>query len=192
MEKSSKKIVGGLAAVMLIATIGVVFASAQNYEINRDIALQENFWGRRQMCGPRPFDSNSTGPFPSKLIRIGPFFSELTEEQQEQLTEIITNLRDQGANSSEIRAAIQEKLDEFGVFDQRLDNEINQTQQRLEVLNREKELRGQGYSWDEIRTIIQDEFGLNYPMYDGHGMMNRHGFGRGLHRDFRDFDSNKD
>jgi len=181
MEKTSKKIVGGLVVVILVAAIGVVFASAQTDGTNRDSTTQKDFLGRREMCG----SSNSTKPFPSNLTRFEPFCYDLTEEQQAELNETIANLRDQGANSSEIRAAIQEKLDEFGVFDQRLNNEINQTQQRLEVLNREKELRDQGYSWDEIRTMIQDEFGLQYPVDDGHGMPSGHqGFGRGPHRGF--------
>ena len=72
----------------------------------------------------------------------------------------MTTLREQNATRNEIQTAIQEKLDEFGVLDTQLDNEIEQTQQRLTILNRQKELRDEGYSWDEINTIIQEEFDL--------------------------------
>jgi Spy/CpxP family protein refolding chaperone len=172
MKKSTKKIALGLAVVALIASIGAVFASAQTDGTSEDIAPECKFWYGPRMNGHGPFNSNST--------ENGFFFYDLTEEQQAQLDELITSLKDQGANSSEIQATIQEKLDEYGVFDQRLENEINQTEQRLQMLNREKDLREQGYSWDEIRTIIQDEFGLEYPIAgDDHGMIGRRGFGRG-------------
>ena len=172
MKTTSKKIFGGLIAGIIITAIGVVFASAQNDGTTEDFNPQENFWDRCHINEPGFFNKN--------LTKNGLFFYDLTEEQQTELDELITALKDQGANNSEIKAAIQEKLDEFGVLDQRLDNEINQTEQRLQILNRQKELRDQGYSWDEIRTIIQDEFGIDYNVpYGDHGMKGPHGFGRG-------------
>ena len=60
----------------------------------------------------------------------------------------------------EINEAITEKLDEWGILDNRLDDAIEQTEMRLEILNRQKELREQGYSWDEINDLIQEEYGL--------------------------------
>ena len=173
MKIKSKKIVGGLLAGIMIAAVGVVFATAQDDGTSDDIIPQENFWNIHHMKEHRLFNNNST--------EHGFFFYDLTEEQQTEIDELITSLRDQGATPSEIQTAIQEKLDEFGVLDQRLENEINQTEYQLQILNREKELREQGYSWDEIKTIIQDEFGIDTPLpFDGHGMItDRHDFARG-------------
>lgn len=173
MKKTSKKFVGGLLIVLVIATIGVVFATAQDDGTTEEFTPQENFCGRRHMDGPRSFNNNST--------EHGLFFYDLTEDQQAEVDELRTSLQDQGANYSEIQEAINAKLDEFGVFDQRLENEIEQTEQRLQILNREKELRENGYSWDEIRTSIQDEFGIEYLIQgDNHNMMGQRGFGREL------------
>ena len=102
---------------------------------------------------------------------IGPYASELTDEQQTELEELMTSLREQNASLDEIRTAIQEKLDEFGVLDTQLDNEIAQTEQRLTILNRQKELRNEGYSWDEINNIIEDEFDLENTTGIGWDMM---------------------
>ena len=43
------------------------------------------------------------------------FTSNLTEEQLTELKELMQSLKESGANSSEIRKAIQDKLDEYGV-----------------------------------------------------------------------------
>ena len=174
MKTTSKKFVGGLAVVMIIATIGVIIASAQTDDISNDDVYKKPFEGRRQMCGPGSYLSNET--------RIEPFFYNLTEEQKTELNELMQGLRDSGANSSEIKDAIQQKLDEYGVLDEQLDNAIEETQQRLEILNREKELKEQGYSWSEINQIIQDEFGLEAPIGECYDMMPRPGgrdFGAG-------------
>ncbi len=178
MKKLNKKIVLGTATIILVATIGVVFAGAQYDETTQEDFPEIDFSDRPQMKEHRLLDSNIT--------EHGFFFYDLTEEQQTEIDELRTSLQNQGANFSEIQDAINEKLDEFGVFDQRLDNEINQTEQRLQILNREKELREQGYSWDEIRTIIQDEFGQEFFVIgDDHAMMDPHGSGKrpcgGLH-----------
>ena len=166
MKTISKKFVGGLVVVMIIATIGVIITSAQTDDTSNDDANQKPFEGRRQMHGFKPFQSNET--------RIEPFFYNLTEEQRTELDEIIQSLRDSGANFSEIREAIQQKLDEYGVLDAQLDNAIEETQKRLEILNREKELRDQGYNWSEINQIIQDEFGLEATIEKDQGMIFRH------------------
>lgn len=92
----------------------------------------------------------------------------------------MTTFRDQNATPEEIQTAIQEKLDEYGVLDTQLDNEIAQTEQRLIILNRQKELRNEGYNWDEINTIIQDEFDLENMTYMSYDMTYGQGFGRGL------------
>jgi DNA-binding transcriptional MerR regulator len=175
MNKTSKKLVGGFMVVILVATIGVIIVSAQNDETSGKAAENTTFWGRRQMCGPEPFASNIT--------KINCFFYNLTEEQQTELNELVQSLKEQGANFSEIRKAIQEKLDEWGILDKQLDNEIAQTEQRLSILNREKELRDQGYNWEEINQIIQDEFGLKAPVGESQGMMFRHGDDHGFRGD---------
>ena len=171
MKTINKKIIGGILVAITLATVGAVFATAQNDGTNDEFTPQDDFWCRPHMDRHDLFKENIT--------ENGFFYFDLTEEQQAEINQLRTNLQDQGANYTEIRKAINEKLDEFGVFDQRLENEINQTEQRLQILNREKELREQGYSWDEINTIIQDEFGIDYPfqIYTP-DMMGQHGFGK--------------
>jgi Spy/CpxP family protein refolding chaperone len=146
MKTTHKKLVGGLLVGLLIATIGTVLATGQTDDktddATNDTPPQMPFGDRHGMMG------------------LGLFGSELTDEQQTELDDLMTNLRDQNATPDEVRTAIQEKLDEFGVFDSRLDNEIVQTEQRLTILNRQKELRNEGLNWDEISGIIEDEFGL--------------------------------
>jgi len=174
MKTTNKKFVGGLMVVMIITTIGVIIVNAQTNETSSDNIYPKLLDDRRQICIPEPFLSNET--------RIGPLSYNLTDEQQTELNELIQSLKDSGANFSEIRKAIQEKLDEYGVFDNQLINAIQETEKKLEILNREKELRDQGYSWDEINQKILDEFGLNAPIGEDHGMMFRHGghgFGEG-------------
>jgi DNA-binding transcriptional MerR regulator len=167
MDKISKFFVAGLIVILLVATFGIVFATGQ---INENFNQKENFLDRNQMCRPEPFRGNES--------RMIPFFYNLTEEQQTELNELINNLKNQGVNNSDIRKAIQEKLDEWGILDKQLDDEIAQTQKRLEILNREKELREQGYSWEEINQIIQDEYNLENPIFHNPDMMLEHGINR--------------
>jgi hypothetical protein len=187
MEKTNKKFIGGLIVVMLIATSGAVFVIAQTNVTSGDTLQQKTSW-ERHMNGPAPFCFNNTmnvtmrqRPFWGRQQMNGsmPSCFNLTEEQQTELNELISSLKDQVANSSVIQTAIRGKLDEFGVFDTQLDNEINQTERQLQILNREKELRNEGKSWDEIRSILQNEFDLQVPADGGQGMMFGHGFGRG-------------
>jgi hypothetical protein len=179
MKTTHKKLVGGLLIGLLITSIGAVFATAQTDdttdETTDETTPQFPFGGRHGMG------------------ELGPFAFNLTDEQQTELQDIITAMTDENATFEEIQAAIQEKLDEYGVLDTRLDNEIAQTEQRLTILNREKELRSEGYSWSEINTIIQDEFDLENSTGRGPGMMNDYGFGhghgRGPHGGPQDFTS---
>jgi hypothetical protein len=166
MKKVSKKIVGGLMISVLVASI-VVVANAQSDDTDAKDITRLNFFGKRHMN------------------QIGPFVCNLTDEQQAELNELITSLRNENATFEEIHAVIKEKLDEYGVLDERLDNKIAQTELQLSILNREKELRDQGYSWEEIRNIIQEEFNLELPADSAQGNMYRHDFGhescRGAH-----------
>jgi len=160
MKKTNKQLVGGLMVVMLIATIGAVFASAQtNGTSENKIMQQMNFRDKPQMNRSEPFGYN------------------LTTEQQTELKTLMETLRNQNATPQEVRAAIQQKLDEFGVLDKRLDNEITNTEQRLTILQREKELRIQAYNWTAISTIIQSEFNLQN-MTGGQNIIFGQGFGR--------------
>jgi len=161
MKTTNKKLVGGLLIGLLFSTIGAVLVTAQTDATTDETTQPIVFGGRHGMHG------------------FGPLSTYLTDEQQEEINETITSLRDQNATHEEIQAAIQEKLDEFGVLDIQLENEIEQTQQRLTILNREKELRDQGYSWDEINTIIQEEFDLENTTGIGFCMAFDQGFGPG-------------
>lgn len=170
MKTTHKKLVGGLVVGLLIATIGAALATGQTddttddttNDTTSDAPTQLSYKGQQGTC------------------RIGSFGYNLTEEQQTELEDLMTSLKDQNATSNETRTAIQEKLDEFGVIDTQLDNDIAQTEQRLTILNRQKELRNEGYSWDEISGIIEDEFGLENVTGIGWNIMGGHnGFGHG-------------
>ena len=160
MEKTSKKLIGGLVVVMLIATIGAVLASGQTDGTSNESNPQKTF-----RYGPQ-------------MNRLGPFTYNLTEEQRTELQTLMETLRNQNATPQEIRASIQQKLDEYGVLDKTLDNEITTTEQRLTILQREKELRNQGYNWTAIGTMIQREFDLQN-MTGGQNTIFGQGFGRG-------------
>ncbi len=151
MKKQGTRIVGGLMVAILIATIGAVLVSAET-----ENAGETEDWHL-------PLHSRGS------MFRNQTFDNELTDEQQAEIDALITNLNEQGASSEEIREAVFAKLSEMGILDERLDNAIEQTEQRLEILNREQELRDQGYSWEEINEIIQEEYVLEHPsgIYNG-------------------------
>jgi hypothetical protein len=113
------------------------------------------------------------------MYGIGPFASNLTDGQQTEIWTIISDLRNKNATLDEIRTAIQEKLDEFGVLDTWLTYEIAHTEDQLTILNRQKELRDEGYSCEEIRNITQDEFDLENITGPGQGLISDIGFGHG-------------
>jgi hypothetical protein len=158
-----KKIIGGIAIVMMVATIGAVFATAQTNGANQSGTAQHTFRDRVPMNGLRPCGYN------------------LTADQQAELEALMTTLQNENATPQQIRQAIQTKLEEYGVYDIQLNNDITQTEQRLTILNREKELRTQGYNWTEIHTMIQQEFNLTNPTGYDQGMMVGHRFGRMPH-----------
>ncbi len=162
MKKPVTKIVGVLMVAMVLATIGAVLVGAETDDESETEDWHMPFFSRENMFGHRG-------------IR-----TELSDDQQSEIDALITSLTEEGASCEEIREAISDKLDEMGIFDEQLDNAIEQTEQRLEILNRENELRDQGYSWEEINEIIQDEFDLEYPA----GIC--HDFGRGPHWTFNE------
>ncbi len=147
---------------IIIVTIGAVLVSADTDETDEE-KTQRNPWGiwsRRSMC-----------------FNPGLLFYELTDQQEEEIMQMKETMIDEGATCEEVREAIMEKLDEWGILDKRLDNAIEQTELRLNMLNRQKELREQGYSWEEIQQIIQDEFEIEEPF--GFDMIDSRGFHRG-------------
>jgi len=158
MRSINKKLVGGLLIDLIITAIGAVLATAETDDTTDETTI------------PIP---------PEGKHRFGSFAYNLTEEQQAGLEDLMVILRVQNATRDEIQAAIQEELDEYGVLDTQLDNEITQTEQQLTILNRQKELRDQGYSWDEINTIIQEEFNPENMANMINGMMQSPVFGQG-------------
>jgi DNA-binding transcriptional MerR regulator len=167
-KTTSKKFVGGLLVAIIMAAIGAVIAIAETGETNENGIQQASFFGRRPiMCGEPPF------------------MSQLTVEQRQELEDIITSMKEDGATRLEIRDTIVSKLEEYGVeiqkpelteeeLDERLEEKIEHTEQRLEILNRVKELRDQGYSYEEIREMIQEEFDLEDSKGDFQGKKFRH------------------
>ena len=89
------------------------------------------------------------------------FFSEITEEQKADLKETRETLIEEGTTSEEIREAMREQLESYGIElptrEEMLDKQIERTEQRLEILNRIKELVNENpdITRDEIREIIQ-------------------------------------
>ncbi|MFX1297446.1 MAG: hypothetical protein ACFFD2_21665 [Promethearchaeota archaeon] len=163
MKNTSKKLVGGFMVALLIATIGAVIVSAEIEDTTEDESSNNFFWG---FGGRGHMD-----------ISKGNLFYELTDEQEEELLQLKQTMIDEGATCKEINEAVLDKLDEWGILDKRLDEAIEQTELRLEILNRQKELREQGYSWEEISSKIQEEYDLEETFREG--KMFVHGFGRG-------------
>jgi DNA-binding transcriptional MerR regulator len=158
MKTTNKKLVGGLLIGLIISAIGAVLATAETEDTTEEINPPMPFEGRHGM--------NSFGPFAYNL----------TDEQQAELEELIEALRQENATREKIQEAVHEKLDEYGVLDAQLDSEIEQTQQKLEILNRQKELRNEGYNWDEINTIIQEEFDIENTIDMDFGITCHQGF----------------
>ncbi|HVQ01268.1 MAG TPA: hypothetical protein VMT57_07120 [Candidatus Thermoplasmatota archaeon] len=183
MKNTHKKLVGGLLICVLLTSIAAAFATAQNDTTTTTTDSQPPqlpFGGRPVGNATGNMTTGACPPMPMGFM-IGPYSSLLTDEQRIELEDLMTSLREQNATPDEMRTAIQEKLDEFGVLDTQLDNEINQTEQRVTILTREKELRDEGYSWDEITKTIADEFGSENATGIGWDMMCGHEFGQGSH-----------
>ena len=161
-KTTTKKLASGLIVALILATIGAVLVTADTGDDAEDIEE----WHM-------PFKGR--GIFGIKELR-----SDLTDEQQIEIDELITSLDEEGATSEEIREAVNQLFDEWGILDERLDSVIEYTEEKLAILERTNELRDQGYSWDEINDIIQEEFDLEYPTGIGQGMMFGRGFGRGF------------
>ena len=170
MKKASKKLIGGFIVVILIATLGAIFASAQSDEEENN--SNQKFYHGFQNIGPMHISSKN-------------LFYELTDEQEDEIIELKETMIADGATCAEIREAIMQKLDEWGILDDRLDNAIVQAEKRLEILNRQKELREQGYSWEKINEIIKEEYDLESFTDSCPGTDFESGFHKGRCRGFR-------
>jgi Spy/CpxP family protein refolding chaperone len=169
MKNTHKKLIGGLLAICLIATFSAALATGQTDDTTTDTTQDTS----------TDTPPSQPGGDHHRMKGFGMLQYNLTDEQQIELKDLMTSLRDQNATPDEIRTAILEKLDEFGVLDTQLENEIAQTEQRLTILNREQELRNEGYSWTEITSMIQDEFDLGNTTGLGMGIIG--GFGEFRH-----------
>jgi hypothetical protein len=180
----NKKLIGGLTVVALVAAVGVVFASAQTDGSMKNSILSMNFWQRQSTNETQKHNATARNFCGRQVLPgYGPFFVNLTEAQQTELQDLITTMRNQNATPKEIHAAVQQKLDEFGVFDRQLSDDINRTELRLQILNREKELRAQGYSWGNTTSIIQKEFNVSINGCFGYDMGSFRDHARGPPRD---------
>jgi hypothetical protein len=173
-------IAGGLLAILLIGSLGVVYTTAQTTTTNQTTDSSQP--AHHNTTKPM-HDNNSTMP-PHGHGRDGlrgciPPGINLTTEQRQELNETIASLSQENATAQEIQAAIRIKLDEFGVFDAQLNASINQTELRLKILKREQALRDQGYNWTQIESMIASEFGTNTTGPMDHNNMMDQGFGCG-------------
>jgi hypothetical protein len=78
-----------------------------------------------------------------------------------------------------MRTAIGEKLAEFGVElpdrDKMLDEQIQHATQHIEILDLKKQLREEGYSWEEIQDVISEECDLDSFINHPDGMRGMNG-----------------
>ena len=163
MKKTTKKLLGGVAIVLLLATIGTAFVTAETSDSSEDKKMLGDCLPRGQMGLE--------------------FASELTEDQLAELVSLRESLIESDATADEIHDAIAQKLIEFGIDlptrDDMLDSQIELTAQHLSMLERQKELRDLGYSWEEIKDIIAEEFEVE-PMESMHPSGMRNGQSKGL------------
>jgi len=149
---TTKKLAGGLIFAVLLATIGAVLVTA---DTGNDADETENWH--------MPFEGRS------RFGKEG-FISDLTMDQQEEIDELITKLNEEGTTPEEIHEAVFNLIDSWGLIDEKLDNAIARTEERLEILYRKAELRDEGYSWEEIEDILPEEYDLDSLMPQPHGM----------------------
>ena len=105
--------------------------------------------------------------------RLPPWTSDLTDEQKEELTATMNQLREDGATREEIREAVTAKLTEWGIevpeenphpMPRWLQNLTEE--QKVELQNLMDELKEKGASHEEIRTQIDaklQQWGIEIP-----------------------------
>ena len=174
MKKSTqKKIIGGTLIAVFLSILGAVLVTAEldgTEDTDDDTTDFPDFGFGRKLCGREPY------------------MSKLTEEKQEEIYNLRQSLLEENATMEEIREAINDKLTEFGIEvptrDDLLGDQIERTTQKLEMLEVQKQLREDGYTWDEVDDILVEEYNVTMPM-DHHGMMGPRG-GRGMHGIFEE------
>lgn len=165
-ESTAKNIISGLIIISIIATIGAVIVSADLNDDNGD-----KKW---------LFPCEGKG----LMIEKYPFFSELTEEQREELKELKETLVEGGKTSEEIRDVVRQLIESYGIElptrEERLDNAIANTEQRLEILQYVKELitENPDLTKEEIKNLIEDEFDIDLNEFNENEMNFRHRFHR--------------
>jgi uncharacterized protein YpuA (DUF1002 family) len=161
-NKISKKIIGGLIVVSILATIGAVIVSADINENGKDKNWPFRFKARHQ------------------------FFSELTEEQRDEIKEIKDTMLEEGKTKEEIREAIKLQLESYGIevptIEEKLDNSIANTEQKLDILNYIKEALDENpdLTKEDIRNLVEEEFDIEFPEFNEDEMNFKHGF-KGRH-----------
>ncbi|MBN2411462.1 T9SS type A sorting domain-containing protein [candidate division KSB1 bacterium] len=108
-----------------------------------------------------------------------PFMDQLTEEQRNELTATVKQLRDEGKTHEEIRTAVDALLEKWGVekpehMGGRLEHPLFMDQlteeQRNELTDTVKQLREEGKSREEIRTAVDallEKWGVEKPEHMG-------------------------
>lgn len=130
--------------IAFIATLTVILVTAETDDENDEEKSSFEFRHEKRRGEHQPYTFN------------------LTEEERIEIELLRESMIEEGATPEEIHEAVTTKLAEFGFDlpdrDEQLDNEIEQTKKQLEILERQKELRDEGYSWDEIQDKIEEEF----------------------------------
>jgi hypothetical protein len=163
-KKMSKKIIGGLIIASILVTIGAVIVSADIGEDNEQKNWPFGFKWKKQMENRH------------KIM------CELTEEQREEIKELKETLEEEGITPEEIREAIKQQLESYGIDiptrEERLDMAIENTEQKLEILKYIRELieDNPDLTKEEIRDLVETEFEIELPEFDGNGMNFRPGF----------------
>ena len=164
MKKATqKKILGGTLIVLFLSILGAVLVTAE-LDDAEDV----------------PDDSTNFPDFRFGRLncRQEPYMSELTEEQQEEINNLRQSLTEENATQEEIREAINDLLTEFGIElpdrDDILDDQIERTIEKLELLELQKQLREEGNTWEEIEDILAEEYDFDLSL-NHHDMMGSRG-----------------
>ena len=105
--------------------------------------------------------------------RHPPFLNDLTEEQREEIKDIVQDMRENGASREEVKAAVDSKLTEWGIEvpeseRPRLPPWMNNLtdEQKEEIKTTVEELREAGASREEIREAVKkklEEWNIELP-----------------------------
>jgi len=124
-------------------------------------------------------EDQGTTPDPQLPVREPPWMSQLTDDQKEQLQQVMDSLRDSGATPEEIRDAVNAKLQEWGIeapqdnggqppeppwMRQLTDDQKQEIQQLMDSL------RASGASQQEIRDAVSaklEGWGIELPEDNG-------------------------